>query len=118
MDISTNIRGNYLLVRLKGDFDMHTAPDFKEKVISKMEENDLKQLVLNLNQVNFIDSTGLGAILGRYRNLTDKGGKLILVGLNSQVKRILKLSGVLELMPVYESEKEVFKKLKGGQNIV
>ncbi len=117
MKISTNIRYNFLFVHLNGDLDMHTVPDFKEEVISELRNNNLNKLVINLKGVDFIDSTGLGAILGRYRNLSDKGGKLILVGLSPQVKRILELSGVLELVPVFDTEDEVIEKIKGGSNI-
>lgn len=117
MDISTDIEGNFLLVRIRGDLDMHTVPQFKEKVTSHMENNQLDNLILNLKEVNFIDSTGVGAILGRYRNLKANDGDLILVGVNPPVKRILKLSGVLQLISVFSSEKEILKELKGGNNI-
>ena len=117
MNILFNLRYNYLFAKVKGDLDMHTVPKFKEKIISALKEKNSNNLVLNLKGVDFIDSTGLGAILGRYRNLADQEGKLILAGLKPQVKRILELSGVLELVPVYKSEKEIIDNLKEGNNI-
>ena len=96
---------------------MHTVPEFKKKIPTIMKKNDLDNLILNLKNVKFIDSTGLGAILGRYRELSSKNGELILVGLTSPVKRIFQLSGVLELISVYESEEDIIKELKGGSNI-
>ena len=117
MKISTDIEGNFLLVRIKGDLDMHTVPEFKKKITTIMNQKGIDNLILNLKSVNFIDSTGLGAILGRYRELTSNNGELILIGLTSPVKRIFQLSGVLELISVYESEDDIIEELKGGSNI-
>lgn len=112
MIIVTEGRDHYLIVRLKGEFDMAVVPDFKKKVIQEMKEKNLKNLILNLEHVDFIDSTGIGAILGRYRYLQERGGEVILVGLNSRLERIFTLSGILKLLPVYDNEQAVFN--KGG----
>lgn len=104
MDIKTKKQDNCLIVRLKGEFDMHSVPQFREKIIREMEDNNLINLILNLKGVGFIDSSGLGAILGRYRHLDELGGKVILVGLKPQVEKIINLAGMLKLMPVYEDE--------------
>ncbi|MFW6238770.1 MAG: anti-sigma F factor antagonist [Halanaerobiales bacterium] len=107
MKITCKNRGKKLLVRLKGDLDMHSAPEFKTKVAEKLEERNYNALILNFKGVDFIDSTGIGAILGRYRNLSNEGCEVVLVGLNPQVKKVFELSGLLKLMPVYEKEEEV-----------
>lgn len=117
MEISAEIEGNFLLIRVKGDLDMHTVPEFKEKISSLMQKNRLDNLILNFNKVKFIDSTGVGAILGKYRSLQEDNGELILVELSDQVERIFELSGVLNLIPVFNSENEIITKLKGGNNI-
>ncbi len=116
MDISTKNINNFLIVRLKGDLDMHTVPKFKKTIKTKMKENNLCNLVINFKGVNFIDSTGVGAILGRYRNIS-KNGKMILVAINPHIERIFKLSGILNIIPVYEKENEIFRDIKGGDNI-
>ncbi len=112
MDISTKLQDICLIVRLKGEFDMHSVPLFKEKIVDKMEKNNLKNLVLNFKGVTFIDSSGLGAILGRYRYLHKVGGEVVLVNLKPQVKKILNLAGMLKLMPDYGNEKEALVSLK------
>jgi stage II sporulation protein AA (anti-sigma F factor antagonist) len=97
---------------------MHSVPEFKSKVIEIMEKNNLKFLILNLTGIKFIDSSGLGAILGRYRYLKNISGKVVLIGLKPQVKRIFEMSGILKLMPVYNDEITALAELnnKGGYN--
>lgn len=107
MQIEFNVQKKTLIVRLNGDLDMHSAPEFKMRVGEQLKAADYQRLLLNFRYVDFIDSTGIGAILGRYRNLSKKGCEVILVGLNPQVEKIFDLSGLLKLMPVYEKEEEV-----------
>ncbi len=114
MEIKAVNKKNCLIVRLKGDLDMHTVPVFKNKVIELMEKKKLNNLIINFKGVSFIDSTGIGAVLGRYRNINSQGGQLVLVDLNPQVKRIFELAGVLSLVPVYQKENKALPKVIGG----
>ncbi|ACL69457.1 anti-sigma F factor antagonist [Halothermothrix orenii] len=119
MHITTEIDRNCLIVRLSGELDMHSVPEFKDKTIKLMENNNLKHLILNLKGVKFIDSSGVGAILGRYRDLKDKGGKVMLVSLKPQVEKIFELSGMLKIMSVFNNEEDALAGLnsKGGNHI-
>ncbi|MFW6389960.1 MAG: anti-sigma F factor antagonist [Halanaerobiales bacterium] len=110
------IYNNSLVVRLNGELDISTVPEFKETIIDKMKNNNLKHLVLNFKKVNFIDSSGLGAILGRYRTLDKFGGKVVLVNLNPQVKKIFTLAGMLKIMDEYSDEKKALYDLKKRGN--
>ncbi len=118
MNLSKDIQNNCLIMRLKGDLDMHSVPEFKDEMVTNMEQYNLKILILNLKNVKFIDSSGLGAILGRYRVLKDNGGRIIIVGLTPRIERIFELSGVLKLMPVYKTETEALESIKekGGND--
>jgi stage II sporulation protein AA (anti-sigma F factor antagonist) len=111
MKINTNIEETCLIVRMEGELDMDSAVKFKEKVIPLLTKNKLHHLILNLSRVNFIDSTGLGAILGRYRVLEKQGGKVIIIGIKPQVERIFSLSGMLKIMPQFENEKKALNKI-------
>ncbi|AZO95616.1 anti-sigma F factor antagonist [Halocella sp. SP3-1] len=114
MDIATQIVGDILIVKLIGELDMHSVPGFRDKIIKEMDNNLLKHLVLNLKEVRFIDSSGLGAILGRYRYLNKKGGRVLLVGLKPQIAKIFKMAGILKIMKVYDSEKLAVQELDEG----
>ncbi len=109
MQVSTEIKDGYLIARIKGELDMETVDKFKKKVISEMESENINNLILNFKETDFIDSTGLGAILGRYRSLKDKGGNVILVDLNPRIKKVFSLSGILNTIPVYKTENTALK---------
>ncbi|MFW5985990.1 MAG: anti-sigma F factor antagonist [Halanaerobiales bacterium] len=115
MDIALETKKNILIVKISGEMDISTVPDFKEKVKIRTENNRIKHLVLDLSKVKFIDSSGLGAILGRYRFLDKKGGKVLLVNPGQQIKKIFDMSGILKIMDVYSSIDEALSELEEGR---
>lgn len=115
MDISTDLVGDVLIARIRGELDISTVPLFKKRLVSKTEDTDVKVLVLNLKGVTFIDSSGLGAILGRYRSLQKKDARVLLVGLKPQVKKILTMAGILTIMNEYKNEESALKEIHEGR---
>lgn len=102
-------RNRTLIVRLDGELDLVSANDFRESVDNALEEMLSHNLLIDLSNVTFIDSSGLGVILGRFRKLKSLGGQIVLFGLNPNVKRILQLSGILSFIPVARTETEAWK---------
>lgn len=100
-----------VIVRTSGELDMVVADEFRREVDGFMEKYCCDNVVLNLNGVTFIDSSGLGVILGRYKKTTLRGGRMVIVGAPVQVKRILELSGVLRIANAYETENEALQAL-------
>ncbi len=109
MKIESAVDRKTLIIRVAGELDMLVADEFRRKIDTLMERNCTKNLVLNLKGVNFIDSSGLGAILGRYKNITMGGGKVVLVGAPPQVRRILELSGILRITSEFETENDALE---------
>lgn len=109
MKISTLIRKDYLVIRAEGEFDVHAAEEFKTAVDEALVASGVRNLALSLRGVSFIDSSGVGAILSRYKKVQSAGGDVILMNLQPQVARILDLAGVCKLLKVYQSEKHAFE---------
>lgn len=109
--LSCEIVDKSLLVSIEGELDMHTAPPFKESIDAQLDKDlNLKDLVLLMENVSFIDSSGLGAILGRYRIIEKRGGRLIFVAPTPQVLRVLKLSGMQKIASFTNSAKAALEK--------
>lgn len=105
MGASLKVLGETLIVTLSGEFDVHKASEFREAVAKAFAGRPrLKNLVLLMHDVTFVDSSGLGAILGRLREVSARGGRLAVVGLQSPVKKIFAMSGALRLISVHDSE--------------
>lgn len=98
-----------LIARVSGELDMLSADNFRQEIDIAMEKNCSNNLILNLEGVNFIDSSGLGVILGRYKKVSLRGGRMAIVGAPVQVKRILELSGVLGISKAYDNETEALQ---------
>jgi len=98
-----------MIVRAAGELDMLSAEKFRCEIDAVMEKHCSDNIVLNMERINFIDSSGLGAILGRYKKTSMRGGKMAIVGAPPQVRRILELSGVLRIAGAYETEKEALE---------
>ncbi len=110
MLIETERIGPNLIVQVDGELDLETSPLFRDKVESKLNQYEMiNHLILDLKKVNFIDSSGLGAILGRFKRLSQQGGRLSAVNVSPQVKRIFELSGLLKIMEIYVDRQQALK---------
>lgn len=102
---------NTLVAKVSGELDMLSAGPFRAKVEAALDKGEARNLVLNFSEVSFIDSSGLGVLLGRYKRLSSEGGRIAISGAAPQVKRILELSGIMRIMNTYPSEEEAINKL-------
>jgi stage II sporulation protein AA (anti-sigma F factor antagonist) len=86
------------------ELDLHAAESFRRQIDAWVDESGSRALVLNLRRVTFIDSTGLGALLGRFRRMRAAGGTLSIVRPASPVRTLFDAAGLGELLPVFPTE--------------
>lgn len=96
-----------LVVRVSGEMDMLIADKLRTEIDKRIDDKNIKNLVLNLEKVTFMDSSGLGVVIGRYKRISAKQGRMFIVGAKPQVEKILFFSGVNRLVPLYKNEQEV-----------
>ncbi|AHV98184.1 anti-sigma F factor antagonist [Paenibacillus sabinae] len=101
-----------LIVRLTGELDHHAADYVRMDLDEAILRRQVEHLVLSLKDLQFMDSSGLGVILGRYKLIHAKGGKMVICAANSPVKRLLEMSGLLKIMPLYENESAALSNLE------
>lgn len=107
MEMTVRATPRALFVRLDGELDLHTAPQFKEGIRAAFERAPhVTTLIVVLTDVRFIDSSGLGALLSYYRELSQRSGRLILVDPRPLVLRVLEFSGLLKVIDVVETEEK------------
>ncbi|MGI6144156.1 MAG: STAS domain-containing protein [Peptococcia bacterium] len=112
MSLILNSKKNTLIVRVDGDFDLVTANEFREKIDHSLEETVSQNLLLDLTKTNFIDSSGLGVILGRYRKVKANQGEVIICGAKPAIVNIFEVSGITSLMPICNTEEEAWELLE------
>lgn len=104
MDVKIVKENDIVTAFIEGDIDHHTAKDIREAIDVYVEENQPKLLNLNFSKVQFMDSSGIGLIMGRYRLMHLLNGSLRVICIPDHIKRLIKLSGLLGLGVVEESE--------------
>lgn len=98
----------YVVLSLIGDLDMWTLPLAKERINGLVQEGKVK-IVLDLERMNYIDSSGLGFFIGSLKKLRDAGGDLVLINLNAYIYGIFKLIQLQHIIQTYDSLEEASK---------
>jgi stage II sporulation protein AA (anti-sigma F factor antagonist) len=106
VDVKFLRAGSTLIVRMAGELDHHVADKLRTKIDDRMSREKLRNILFDFKEVQFMDSSGLGMILGRYKNVAGKGGKVLVCSLNPRVRRIFEMAGLQNKITICRSEKE------------
>lgn len=101
-----------LIVRLKGELDHHTAEAVKARMEDAINRGGASHVVVNMRDLKFMDSSGLGVILGRYKQVMGKGGKMVLCEVGPSVYRLFEMSGLFKILAVKENERQAISSLE------
>ena len=97
MSVEINVTGEVVTAYLSGEIDHHTAKNMRECIDNAIELNMPSLLVLDFSAVSFMDSSGIGLVLGRYRNLQKVGANLHISGASANIYKVMKLAGIEKL---------------------
>ncbi len=101
-----------LVIGLNQELDHHIASLIREKADHLIEKKGVRNIIFDFNKAGFMDSSGIGAIMGRYKRVYLTGGKVAVVNVNNTVDRIIRLSGLYKLVKRYASVDEAVHCLK------
>lgn len=104
LTIDLERKGRVLLVRLVGELDHHTAKQLRDEIEEELTQHQVKHIVLNLEQLSFMDSSGVGVILGRYKQVKAIDGEMVVCAISPDVKRLFEMSGLFKIIRLEESE--------------
>lgn len=90
---------------LKGEIDHHTAGKIREKIDAAVIKHQVRRLNLDFSGVSFMDSSGIGLIMGRFRLMQSRGGELRVVKVPPRLKKLMLMAGLSQLRVICE-EKE------------
>ncbi len=100
------VEENCLTIFLPQEVDHHNAEDIRKEADKVIEQKHIRYVIFDFAGTNFMDSSGIGVIMGRYRQVYLMGGEVWAVHANDRMKRILRMSGVTKIMQVFEEEKK------------
>lgn len=101
-DMCYEIRGNSLIYEMPKELDHHVAQELCQKLDMLVETNLILELVLDFTETEFMDSSGIGVIIGRNRTMQFRKGKLSVVHLGERIKTIFRAAGLHKIIEVKE----------------
>ncbi|MDI9260988.1 anti-sigma F factor antagonist [Alicyclobacillus sendaiensis] len=114
MSVETKLERGIVVIELKGELDHHAVEQIRDRIEQQLAEHGYRGLVMSFRNIDFMDSSGLGLILGRYRTVSEHGGKMALCEVNPTLRRLFEMSGLLKVIPVYDSEEAAVAAILGA----
>ena len=103
MDIKFSNKNNYLIMNISGEIDHRYSIRIRNEADRKIVTYPDKHFIFDLTKVSFMDSSAIGVILGRYKLIKRFNGKMYIISPNKTLLRILEMSGIPKLIPIYDS---------------
>lgn len=111
MEIKIKEIGDVTVIKIIGEVDLYHAPDIIEKVKECCDNNKLK-VVIDLEKVTYIDSSGISSLISSLSSLKELGGDLKIIHVYDNVKRIFSLTKLTSFFNIYDSESKAIEDFK------
>lgn len=98
------VQENCLTIYLPKEVDHHNAEEMRKNADTLIEKNHIKYVIFDFENTDFMDSSGIGVIMGRYKIICLIGGEVWAVHTNARIKKILTMSGMTKIMQIYEED--------------
>ena len=114
LDLKVRKQGGHAVLEVVGEIDVYTAPKLREKLIELVNEGSY-HLVVDLEKVDFLDSTGLGVLVGGLKRVRNHDGSLALVCTQDKILKIFRITGLTKVFPIHDSVEEAIAGSGGGR---
>lgn len=95
-----------LTIKISEEIDENTTEKLRRKIDNEITRFLPRKVVFNFSNVTFMDSAGIGMLLGRYKVIKMLGGTLEIVNVNRQIKKLFEMSGILKIIPITDNLEE------------
>ena len=95
-----------LTLKITEEIDEHTTEKLRRKIDNEITRFLPRKVIFDFSDVSFMDSAGIGMLLGRYKVIKMLGGQLELANVNKQIERIFEISGILKIIPLVKNNEE------------
>jgi anti-sigma B factor antagonist len=99
LDVETGKRGDASVLTLQGEIDVYTAPRLRQAIIDLVEGGE-RNIVVDMEKVDFLDSTGLGVLVGGLKRVKTREGNLSLVASQEKILKIFEITGLDKVFPI------------------
>ena len=105
LSLSTRTEGDHTVVEVGGEIDVYTAPKLREQLVDLVDDGQY-HLVVDMERVEFLDSTGLGVLVGGLKRVRAHDGSLRLVCTQERILKIFRITGLTKVFPIHASVDE------------
>ncbi len=106
MDTLIEYNKDTMIVRLNGELDQHYAEILRRDIDSRVAHRGIHKIVFDFSKVGFMDSSGIGVIMGRYRLMQSVGGSVNAFGVSERLDKLIEMSGIKRIVSVCKSEEQ------------
>lgn len=92
--------GQTMTIKLKGDLDHHSADESRVLIDEKIKDEKYNKIVIDMKSLDFIDSSGIGFVIGRYKVIRKRNGVIEIVNASKKVRKILDMSGIGKIINI------------------
>jgi anti-sigma B factor antagonist len=108
LDLIVRKEEDHAILEIGGEIDVYTAPKLREKLIELVSDGSY-DLIVDLEKVDFLDSTGLGVLVGGLKRVRNHDGSLKLVCTQEKILKIFRITGLTKVFPIYASVDEAIQ---------
>jgi stage II sporulation protein AA (anti-sigma F factor antagonist) len=102
---------NLLIEFMSTELDHHITNEVRDEIDNILISKSVRNIIFDFKNINFMDSSGIGVIIGRYKKISNDGGKVSVVNVNARVKKIFDLSGMNKIIGIYDTYEEIVSSL-------
>ena len=110
METLLEYKEDTMIVRLAGELDQHYASHLRTDIDSQVAHRGIHKIVFDFSNIGFMDSSGIGVIMGRYRLMQSVSGKVCAVGISPRLDKLIEISGIKRILTVYADEQSALRK--------
>lgn len=113
MDLQINVRkrDSVPVIELSGEVDAYTSARFRE-IMLDIIDSEGASIVISMVQVEYIDSSGLGALVGGLKRVSERNGKIVIVCDKPQVRKVFEITGLEKVFPIYDTEEAALEAVR------
>jgi anti-anti-sigma factor len=107
MEIKFRELGSHKVIEVIGDVDLYNVSDLKQAIFNLVEKEMTNSLVIDMKDTNYLDSSGIGALVAGQKKMKIKGGKFALLNIKEDVLNVLKLATLDQFFTIYENDQSI-----------
>jgi len=110
LKIEVDEKDGVVLLKLNGEVDVYTAPKLKSRLVDLVDQGKFK-IIVDLEEVDFMDSSGLGVLVGGLKRVRSHDGAIALICTQENILKIFRITGLVKVFPIFENRDQAVQSI-------